>query len=397
MKEELIEAYNTLTKINISPKKNIYNLNFIEGAFFEVVGDIPHKYLVIMSDTNTSKIIHRAEITNNMWTRANIKYFINWKIQVFDIDTQQLVFEHFYNAENKRVYIHLDSKAIGDTLAWFPYVKDFQDKHKCTVIVSTFYNKWFRKCYPELKFVNPGKEVHDLYAMYVIGFHYNDDHSVNYSKVPRDFKLYPLQQTCTDILGLNYLEQKPKIETFEKTRPIKDKYVVIAPHASSLAKYWNNYGGWQQVIDYLNSKDYRVMNISAEKQGDKWHDSKLGGKLKNVINMTGDLSIEERFNQIKHADLFIGLGSGLSWISWALGTKTILISGFSRPETEFKDCIRIFPEKGICNGCFNEFRLDPGTWDWCPRYRNTDRIFECTRTIKAEKVINAINQYLELC
>ena len=33
--------------------------------------------------------------------------------------------------------ICFDSKAIGDTLAWFPYVEEFRKKHECEVVVST--------------------------------------------------------------------------------------------------------------------------------------------------------------------------------------------------------------------------------------------------------------------
>ena len=33
----------------------------------------------------------------------------------------------------KRTYIHLDSKSLGDTLAWFPYVEQFRVENKCKV------------------------------------------------------------------------------------------------------------------------------------------------------------------------------------------------------------------------------------------------------------------------
>ena len=50
-----------------------------------------------------------------MWTKPGIEYFINWRIEVYDNENNELVFEHNYNAQEKRVYIHLDSSAIGDT------------------------------------------------------------------------------------------------------------------------------------------------------------------------------------------------------------------------------------------------------------------------------------------
>ena len=37
----------------------------------------------------------------------------------------------YLHKENKKVYIHFASNAIGDTLAWFPYAEEFGKKHKC--------------------------------------------------------------------------------------------------------------------------------------------------------------------------------------------------------------------------------------------------------------------------
>ena len=46
--------------------------------------------------------------------------------------------------KNKIVKISFDTKSIGDTLAYLPQVLEFQKKHKCAVVVSTFYNDWFK-------------------------------------------------------------------------------------------------------------------------------------------------------------------------------------------------------------------------------------------------------------
>jgi autotransporter strand-loop-strand O-heptosyltransferase len=87
----------------------------------------------------------------------------------------------------------------------------------------------------------------------------------------------------------------------------------------------------------------------------------------------------------------------MSWLSWALETKTILISGFSEPYTEFEDCERIFtPDSDACSGCFNRHWLNPGDWEWCPDHQNTSRQFECTKTIKPEQVIVSIDKLLNI-
>jgi len=397
MRKELIHEYNTLKNLKLPVKlpSNTYNINFIEGAFVEVLGNHNREYRVIMTDKRTNQIIHNSVISNNMWTRTNRKYFTDWNIKIYDNNTNELLHEHNYNPQGQRVYIHLDSNAIGDTLAWFPYVEEFRKTWGCHVIVSTFRNEWFQSIYPDLEFITPGTVVPDLYAMYGIGWYYDDESKTFIEdRAPRDFKSIPLQATATDVLGLNYKEIKPQINFLDTGRPIEEKYVVIAPHASAHAKYWNAPNGWQSVINSLNDKGYKVMMITHESATDDWHNSKLGGPLSNIIDETGDKPIEVRMNQIKHADAFIGVGSGLSWLAWTIGTPVVLISGFSEPYTEFEDCERIGAPIGYCTGCFNREWLNPGDWEWCPDHKDTNRHFECTKYITPQKVFNSIERIL---
>ena len=396
MKDILIREYKNTKILNIKTKdvKNTFNVNFVDGAFLEVIGSVEQEYNVKFINTKTNRVIHQSTIKNNMWTRTNIKYYVNWKIEVYS--NNSLVFEYKWNPEGKRVYIHLDSGALGDTLAWFPYVEEFRKTFKCSVICSTFHNNWFEGNYPDLEFVKPGTEVKDIYAMYNIGWFY-DGKNVIFDKIPIDFKKYPLQQTASEILGLKYLEVKPKVNSAKKKTNVKGDYVVIAPHASAHAKYWNHPNGWQTVIDYLNSKDYKVVMLTQEPLGDDWHDSKLGGTLTGVVNKTGDFPLKDRMVDIRDAKAFIGVGSGLSWLSWALNTPTVMISGFSYPYTEFQDCERVYPQDPkTCRGCFNRKWLNPGDWEWCPDHKDTPRQFECTKTITPDQVIASINKLLNI-
>ena len=154
-------------------------------------------------------------------------------------------------------------------------------------------------------------------------------------------------------------------------------------------------GGWQTIIDWLNNAGYKVVMISQEKLGDNWHDSKLGGTLHGVIDKTGDAPFQERFTDILNAEALIGTGSGLAWVSWALGTPTILISGFSEEYTEFQDCERISASHNVCSGCFNTHRLDAGDWEWCPHHKGTDRHFECSKSITPDLVADALVRILD--
>ena len=74
---------------------------------------------------------------------------------------------------------------------------------------------------------------------------------------------------------------------------------------------------------------------------------------------------------------------------------TVLISGFSLPSTEIFDdnVIRIF-KGGGCTGCFNRHRLDAGDWNWCPRLKGTERMFECTTRITPDMVKSKIHELI---
>ena len=285
------------------------------------------------------------------------------------------------------MYIHIDSSSLGDTIAWFPYVEEFRKKHKCNVICSTFNNDFFKKTYPEIEFVNPGTTVHNLYKMFTIGWFYKND-EMNLDRNPCNFRDQNLQKTACDILGLEFEEVRPKLDFTPQERPYDDKYVCIANHSTAQAKYWNNPEGWQKTVDWLKLKGYRVVLLSKEP------DNFMGNRNPVGVDKISDKSLKEIMNYIWHSELFIGLGSGLSWVSWALGKQTVLISGFSRPNCEMSDCIRIFtPEPyNTCNGCFNDFKLDAGDWNWCPRHKGTPRQFECTKKIGASHVIEKIKQ-----
>ena len=79
---------------------------------------------------------------------------------------------------------------------------------------------------------------------------------------------------------------------------------------------------------------------------------------KNVIYHPSG-SIELVIKELRDSVMFIGIGSGLSWLSWSLNVPTVLISGFSEPFAEMQDCIRVSAPQGKCSGCFNRYKLNP--------------------------------------
>ena len=91
-----------------------------------------------------------------------------------------------------------------------------------------------------------------------------------------------------------------------------------------------------------------------------------------------------------HADFFIGLGSGLSWLAWALRKPVVLISGFSLPYCEFHTPYRII-NTHVCHGCFNDTKIsfDPHAMFWCPRQDDKTKM-ACSTSITSIQVIHSI-------
>jgi autotransporter strand-loop-strand O-heptosyltransferase len=373
-------------KNNIVEIKNKVIIYFVGGPFVEVRGNISADYTVEFIDNKSGKIYYSTTIKNNMWTKCSIEYFVEWKIRIYE--NGKLWYEYLYDAKDKRVYIAIDSKALGDSLAWFAYVDEFRKKHQCKVITSTFMNHMFIDQYPEITFVEPGTNVEGLYAMYKIGLFYNENSTVNLYKNPTDPKSVTLQKMCSDILGLSYKEIKPKI----KNRNIKIeptlKQVCIATFGTAQSKFWNNPTGWQDVVDWLNDRGYTVKLLS--KEGDDY----MGNKHPTGVIQHPNGPLELVIDEMKKSKAFIGIGSGLSWLSWALDVPTVLISGFSYDWAEMKDCVRINAADGKCKGCFNRLKLDAGDWNWCPDHKGTERQFECTKSITSQMVINELKKFL---
>lgn len=378
--------YDNLIKLedNIREVRNTFIFNFVRGAYFEVKGSQPKNYKVEFIDPKTNHTHYQTEISNGQWAKCSVEYFVNWNIRIWEGNT--LIEDYKYDAKGRRVYIALDSKALGDTLAWIPYIEEFGKIHKCNMIVSTFHNDMFKKQYPNIEFVEPGKSVSNLYAMYSLGLFYNDDNTYKGLKHPSNFLDQPMQKMATDILGLEYKEIKPKLPS--KNIVKDDNLITIAIHGTAQTKYWNNPTGWQDVVDWLNNKGYTVKLLSKEDDG------YMGNSHPTGIVKHPSGTLDSVMDEMRKSKAFIGIGSGLSWLSWALGTKTVLISGFSYDWAEMEDCIRIGTSEGKCSGCFNRLRLDAGDWNWCPDHKDTDRQFECTKSITSEMVIKQLEKFL---
>ena len=352
-----------------------YNLHHVNGLFFEIKSDGGKNlnYNVTFTDNSSNKVIYETFLKPNMWSRLDKRYLTDVTIEVkYNNRTIEKVniLEHF---KGKKVFICFESKSLGDTLAWIPYCEEFRIKYKCEVIVSTFMNSLFEKSYPELKFVGRGVVVENIAGMFELGWFYDKN------KEPQHPVTIPLQQAATNILRLEYKEVIPKLDFTPKERPIEQKYVCISIHSTAQLKYWDY---WQELVDWLVSEGYKVLEVSKEKT-----------ELNNLTEVL-DKSLPSVMNYLHHAEFYIGLSSGISWLSFAMRKKVFMIANFSTKDHEFQtDCIRITDES-VCHGCWNNpaFRFNKGDFFWCPNHEDTPQAFECHKSISAERVISIIQK-----
>jgi autotransporter strand-loop-strand O-heptosyltransferase len=352
-----------------------YNLHHVNGLFFEIKSDGGKNlnYNVTFTDNSSNKVIYETTLKPNMWSRLDKRYLTDVTIEVkYNNRTIEKVniLEHF---KGKKVFICFESKSLGDTLAWIPYCEEFRIKYKCEVIVSTFMNSLFEKSYPELKFVGRGVVVENIAGMFELGWFYDKN------KEPQHPVTIPLQKAATNILRLEYKEIVPKLDFSPKERPIQEKYVCISIHSTAQLKYWDY---WQELVDWLVTEGYKVVEVSKEVS-----------ELNNLTEIL-DKSLPSVMNYLHHAEFYIGLSSGISWLSFAMRKKVFMIANFSTKDHEFQtDCIRITDES-VCHGCWNNpaFKFDKSSWGYCPEHEDTPQAFECHKSISAQRVIEEIKK-----
>lgn len=372
----------------IRPTKTVnprINHHFVDGAFLEILEPANNTYHIKMIDLDNDVVEYDTYITSNHWVKSDKKYVINWLITI-EGQGNDFYKEIRFEPKGNRVLINLDSKALGDTIAWMPQVEEFRRITGAKVLCSTFKNAFLKSQYPDIKFIEPGMTVPDLYALFSIGYFYKNN-EIDLNKNPQDPRDVSLMQVASDILGIPYKELRGNLPKLGK---VKKKRVCIANHSTCQAKYWNNPTGWQEVVDFLTENGYEVLNLSKEVDG------YMGNKNPEGITYENDGGLQKTIKLLQESELFIGLSSGLSWLAWAAGVPTIIISGVTPTFTEPTEGVgRVINEK-VCNSCWASHKFDPGDWNWCPKRKNTKRMFECSKLISADSVISEIKSMISI-
>ena len=110
------------------------------APFIKITGDEINEYLVVFSIIKKDGIhkIKELKCNTNQTVYSNInQWYSNWLIEVYK--DNQLIIKDIFDVTNKVVFIKMDGHALGDNIAWIPYVDVFRKQRNCTVICSTKY------------------------------------------------------------------------------------------------------------------------------------------------------------------------------------------------------------------------------------------------------------------
>jgi len=359
--------------------------DFNEGARV-LLPKAEQPWQVRLRDLDTGNILYETRLDGGYINSAK-RWFIRFRVEVSQAG--ETVLQHDYDARDREVLVVLPVGTLGDTLAWFPYAPRFAAGHGCrlTIAMAEPLIELFRDAYPDITFCSHANvEPERYYATYYIGLFFEDEACV---WQPCDFRLVGLHRTAAYILGVDPEEVPPRLGVPDEGHPIAEPYVVIATQSTTQAKCWNNPLGWREVIRFLKDTGLRVICIDQKPvhgAGLVWNHVPHGAE-----DETGDRPLTERVRWLRHAEFFVGLSSGLSWLAWAAGVPVVLIAGFTHPINEFAAAARVV-NYHACNSCWNDVRVRFRHDDflWCPRHAGTPRQFECTRLITPDQVKAAI-------
>jgi autotransporter strand-loop-strand O-heptosyltransferase len=278
-----------------------------------------------------------------------------------------------------KVLIRMLTKALGDTLGAVPYFEQKRISTGDDIYVSCQFHDLLQPVYPHLHFLPFGLRNSPIFSQcFDLDFEFDK----------------PLQQGFCNQLGLEFSEIRPKIHVESSSRPFADRYVCFGMQSTSQNKYWNNPGGWEEICKRLRKEN--ILPVCIDRDSSFGIEGNFNQIPPSAENKTG-MSLPEVIKFLNHAEFFIGLSSGLSWLAHAVGKHVVMISGTTHSWCEFTQDVTRIQNQSVCHGCFNEPEktpFDAGDWMWCPYHKSTDRQFECSKSIAPDLAWNKIRPLL---
>lgn len=351
-------------------------------------------FQVRVYDMRSGSMLSAHDVKGGSMLVGERKFFIPYHIEVHkkkEDGSCELLWSHDYDCKGRKVYVVVPDGGLGDNLAWLPIVEEFRKLKQAdvTCVMGEWMIRWLgRDMYPGLKFLPIGEKpsLRDAYACYFCGIFSEEKKPWR----PIDHQNLGMQRAVEAILDVPFQDIKCRMR-LGSPRPFPEPFVVISAMATNPAKYWNFPDGWNTIVRWLKGFGYRVLCI------DRDHDLYFAGRHFQVPSEAEDLTgfkpISERMRLMEHADFFIGLPSGLSWLAWNCGVPVVMLAGFTLDGSEFPTPYRV-TNFLFCHGCWNDSRefFDPKAPVWCPRHAGTQREIECTRAITPKMVMETIER-----
>jgi len=290
--------------------------------------------------------------------------------------------------------IFFKADGLGDSIGWMGQVERYQKATGDQVNVFCKFNDIFGA---ENINIHPKSSplVHNTYDQSFVIDYYGWERSSHLTNEVKDIKEGGLIQTASEILGFEETEEiKPTLKFKFKNIKLKRPIVSLASLSTLQQKLWNFPEGWNKVISYLKQKKIDVVSLDQHFSfgaGYAYQDFPPYNPIPSrSIDKTGG-SLRMVASYLDRSLFFMGLGSGIAWLAWALGKPVVMVNGFVREAYHWTEGLYYVQNPDVCNCCWSHHDLDFDDWYWCPENKD----FECSRQITPEMVIEKINLILE--
>lgn len=215
--------------------------------------------------------------------------------------------------------IILNSEGMGDCLFAIPVIKKLRQfidtDSKFTIF--THHPNLFKNC----PYVNLAHEIH------------NSDELSSYKEIINLFDVSKLPYFLFDTfdfisipVGLGTLSFKEKqLEYFPVEEDCSERFdIILNTSVSWPSRSWP-IENWQRLADFFIFRGYSVAVVGKDVWSTFDNMVKKSVPLKNCIDLTNKLSLDQTFYTIKKSSLFISCQNGLSVLSGATDTEIIVL------------------------------------------------------------------------
>jgi autotransporter strand-loop-strand O-heptosyltransferase len=306
-------------------------------------------------------------------------------------DIQQIITEK--KEIKPRTLVEIQSNALGDSVGAMAIIEKWRQETGKDVSVLCKFSELFRGSYPNIMIYDKENTSVDFIVEDGIWNVGGVDHN---EKILTTYKFdVPLLEGYAKDFNISHEGVTLKVDKSNGQRPIKAKYVCIGVHSTAQCKYWNHPGAWDELCKMLRKKDLTPVVVEKDFSfGIPGHMNEVPSKAVKKLGMP----FNDVLNYLQHAEMFIGLSSGLTWVAQGLGKQTVIISNATSKDNEHINdkTLRIY-EESVCHGCFHKYPFNAGDWLWCPVYRDDDaRRFICTKAITPESVMEQIEKFYNI-